>query len=640
MDDLSLTSLRGGLDETTPPHLLAVDQCTVAINCEFFHSSIGERRQGMETLDLTGSGLNSGTGIVQLSEFFPTGLVTVAELWGIAATPGTSVSVARRNTGTWHTVSPDDAIVSTAPNIYKITSQMLNSKLFWAYPCATDRNHVWDGTNLRATGLLPPAAAPTAANSGGAGTYSTIRYYRTREVVVSGSTVELRSEPTAVLTFTPDGAHVSVTVTKPTTINTYTTHWELEASPDNVLFYRIARTAIGTVTYVDSAAPSTYANTGVLSEAVGAYLLQPNAKYLSCDGDRIIWAGHFTDDTKKSQIGWGPKGSDPGVGNDERFPIVDTGGTAITSFRNLNPTEGGEITGISKATNGIWFSFKWNQIHRHDPTYDEVNGAYGDYTVSKSRGAIDGSVVDGMDELGRACTYFIDPQFGPSRIGQFGLQVLYGLRQTWRRVNTLASKIVARGVYYPDKQQVIWVVAADANNSPTLGIRLQVTEVVSEAGVAKRGWSLFDGAIAQAYAMCILHEVVTGDPDPLVNALRARPFGGYVSPNFIQRWDVGTTDNGTAFSCRIRSRPFFLTGLLQKWGAFQASVLAVANTTFNVVVKLIPDFGNTLLGANSGSTNVTTNLVPQSSEPVTVKDLDNLNLSEVRSIMIEFADET
>lgn len=637
MDDLSLTSLRGGLDETTPPHLLAPDACTVAMNCEHFHSSLGERRQGMETLDITDAGFSSDAGMVHLSEYFPTGLVTVAELWGISATASTSVHVARRNTGTWHTVSPDDAIVTTAPNIYGIVSQMLNAKLFFAYPCATDRNHVWDGTDLRATGLLPPAAAPTAANAG-SGTYSTIRYYRVREATLSGSTVLLRSEPSAVLTFTPSGSGASVTVTKATTANPHSTHWELEASADNLTFYRIARTAVGTATYSDSAAPSSYATTGVLSEAVGAYLLQPNCKYLSCDGDRILWAGHWTDDTKKSQIGWGPRGSDPGVGNDERFPIVDTGGTAITSFRNLNPTEGGEITGISKATNGIWYSFKWNQIHRHDPTGDEVLGAYSDYTVSKSRGAIGGSVVDGMDELGRACTYFIDPQFGPSRIGQFGLQVLYGLRQTWRRVNTLASTVIARGVYYPDKQQVIWVCAADANNSPTLGIRLQVTEVQSEGGMAKRGWSLFDGDLAQAYTLCILHEVVTGDPDPLVNALRARPFGGYLSPNFIQRWDVGTTDNGTAFSCRIRSRPFFLTGLLQKWGAMQASVLAVANTTFSVVVKLIPDFGNTLLGANAGSTNVTMDLMPQSSEPVTVKDLDNLNLSEVRSIMVEFSD--
>lgn len=637
MDDLVVTSLRGGLDETTPPHMLAADCCTVAMNVEHFHASLGERRQGMEAVSMTASSLDDETGIVHLSEFFPTGLVTLAELWGVAATPGTSVSVARRNTGAWNVVTPDDAIVTTAPNIYKILTQMLNAKLFMAYPCATDRNHVWDQTNLRRTGLKQPNP-PTAANGGGAG-FATARWYRVRYVVVVGGIVKLRSEPSTSLAFTPAGAN-DVIVTKPATITEHETHWEVEASTSaNGDYYRIARVVVGTATYDDVADPATYATIGVLSEAIGAYLLQPNCKYLSVDGSRILWGGHFTDDTKKSQIGWGLKSTDPGVGNDERFPIVDTGGTPIITNRDLNPTEGGEITGISKAVNGVWFSFKWNQIHRHAPTGDEVTGAYDDYTVSKQHGAIEGTVVDGMDELGRGCAYFIDPQFGPSRIGQFGLQVLYGLRTTWRRVNSLASKVIGRGVYYQDKQQVIWVVAADTNDAPTLGIRLQVSEVVSAEGVAKRGWSLFDGDIAKAYALTTLHEVVTGDPDPLVKALRARPFGGYLGPNFVQRWDVGTTDNGVAFHAQMRTRPFFPTGLQQKWAGVQATLLAATNLMLSVVVRLIPDFGNTALGAGvDGEDMVTTDLFPQTSEPVTLKDFDDLHVAEARSIMIEFSD--
>jgi hypothetical protein len=99
MADLSLVSLRGGFDDETPIHQLDPDQMTRAINVELFHAACGERRQGMEALDMTGSSLDDETGMVFLGEHLPTGVVNNAELWGISATPGVSVSVARRNTG-------------------------------------------------------------------------------------------------------------------------------------------------------------------------------------------------------------------------------------------------------------------------------------------------------------------------------------------------------------------------------------------------------------------------------------------------------------------------------------------------------------------------------------------------------------
>lgn len=635
---LPIVSLRGGFNDTDPQHLLANDQCTIANNVEFFHSSLGERRRGCEALSMTSSSLDDETVIVHLSEFFPTTSVTAPEMWGFSATAGTSVSIARRNSGVWNPVVPTDAVDTAAPDIYKIVAATLNSKHYFAYHSAVDRLHVWDGTTLRRTGLAAPGAAPTGADSGGAGTYSTIRYYRVRYVVLSGTTVLRRGEPSAVLTATPDGAHASYTITKPATISEGETHWELEASADNATFYRIARTVVGTTTYVDSAAPSTYATTGVLSESVGAYLLQPSAKFVGVDGDRLVWGGHFTDATLKSTVGWSPVLADPGAGNDERSPIVDTGGTDIANTKNLDPTDGGELTGISDSVNGAWYAFKWNHIYRMSRTNDETD-AYEAITISKARGAIPGSILSGIDELGRACIYFIDPQFGPSRLGLFGLQTIRGVRTTWRRANTLASKVQARGVYYQDKQQIIWVVATDTNDSPTLGLKLQVTETRSDSGDgssagegASRGWSLFDGKLATAYAMTIFHEVVSGDPSPAVYTLRARPFGGYTSPDFIQRWDVGTTDNGTTFRAVIRTKPFIVAGLLQKWGALVGTLLAVSNAGLSVVVKLIRDFGK------ETSDPVTTDLLPEFSEPIVVKDFDNLHMSGARAIQVEFSD--
>jgi hypothetical protein len=632
MGDFSLTSLRGGFDDETPVHQLDPDQMARALNVEIFHASCGERRQGMEALTMAGSSLDDETGLVFLGEHLPTGVLTNAELWGISATPGASVSVARFNTGAWNVVNPDVAITTTSPNIYTIQGQILNGKYFFAYPSAQDRLHVWDGTNLRPAGLSQPGAAPTAADDGGAGTFAGTRYYRTREVIKSGSTVLVRSEPSSALTFAPLGTRIGVTVTKPATANTRATHWELEASQDNANFYRIASTAIGTTTFDDQNASGTYPTVGTLSDAIGAYGLQPSARYLSVDEGRLLWFGHYTDDTKKSQFGWSVVNSAPGAGNDERLPIVDIGGTAVANVRNVDPTVGGEGTGISAAVNGAGYLFKLAGIYRYSRTLDETL-AYTVDRITGEIGALPGSVVDGVDELGRACVYFIDPQTGPWRIGLFGLQRIKGLKTTWRRANTFASKVIARGVYYPDKQQVIWVFAADTNDSPTMGIRLQVTEVRSEAGICRRGWTLFDGDIAKAYALCTLHEVVTGDPTSLSKSLRARPFGGYVSPNFIQRWDTGTTDNGTAFKAWIRTKPFFLGGLLQKFGASMASLLAASNATFSLVVNILVD-----LGRDVSNQSVTTNLLPEGNEPVTVKDLDALVASEARSITIEFKD--
>lgn len=632
MADLSLTSLRGGFDDETPIHQLDPDQMTRAINVELFHAACGERRQGMETLDLTGASLNDETGMVFLGEHLPTGVITNAELWGISATPGVSVSVARRNAGVWATVAPDDAITTTSPNIYTIQAQILNGKYFFAYPSAQDRLHVWDGSNLRPSGLSQPGAAPTAVDDGGAGTFVGTRYYRTREVIKSGSTVLVRSEPSSVLTFAPLGTRIGATVTKPATANTRATHWELEASPDNANFYRIASTIIGTTTFDDQNASGTYPTVGTLSDAIGAYGLQPSARYLNVDEDRLLWFGHYTDTSKLSQFGWSPVGAAPGAGNAERLPIVDTGGTPVSNVRNVDPTVGGEGTGVSAAVNGAGYLFKLAGIYRYSRTLDETLA----YTVDRITGAIGalpGSVVDGVDELGRACVYFIDPQTGPWRIGLFGLQRIKGLKTTWRRANTNASKVICRGVYYPDKQQVIWVFAADTNDSPTFGIRLQVTEVRSEAGICRRGWTVFDGDMAKAYTLCILHELVTGDPTSLSKSLRARPFGGYVSPNFIQRWDTGTTDNGVAYKAWIRTKPFFLGGLLQKFGASMASLLAASNATFSLVVNLLVD-----LGRDTSNLPVTTTLLPDGNEPVTVKNLDALVASEALSITIEFKD--
>ena len=620
---LDIISLRGGLNDSDNPSAIADDQCTVATNVEFFHSTLGERRNGCSVFDITGSDLEDETTMVHLSQWFPTNNPLAAELWAVAATPSTSATWARFDTsGVWHEVVPTDAPVFTAPDIFGIVTQPLNGQLFFAYHSAVNRMHVWDGTTLRPAGLSQPVAAPTGANTG-VGTFGGTRYYRVRYTTqVAGATTE-RSEPSAVLTFTPSGTGTGVIVTRPALLSEGETHWELEASLDNVLFYRIATTVVGTSTATDSVSNTVgYAATGTLSENIGNYLLLPSAKYLLVDGDRLVFASHWTDLTKQSQVGWTPVTNDPGVGNSERLPLN------VNNTLNLDNYVGGGITGLGKTVNNSWYAFKWLGIYKMTRTFDVTN-AYAPATVSTERGALPGSVVAGMDENGRACLYFLDPVMGPSRLGPSGLEVIIGLRKTWNTVNMRAANVVARGIYYPYKQQVHWWVATGTSDTPTLKLVLQVSELQSTGnGGARRGWSLATGTIATATAVTVFNETVVEDGNTV---LRELPYIGISTPNFIQRCDVATSDAGVAYVAVIRTKPFFLAGLLNRWGAMCGTLLAASNAAAGIVVKFIRDY--------SIETNQKTgSLAPVGTEEYVVVDFDDLDISDNRAVQIEFTD--
>jgi hypothetical protein len=337
------------------------------------------------------------------------------------------------------------------------------------------------------------------------------------------------------------------------------------------------------------------------------------------DDDRLLMGGHWTDTTLQSRVSWTPRRADPAVGDDERLPL------RTDNYYDLDNYDGGPLTGISDAINGIWYAFKWSHIYQLSRTSEE-NQAYSLSTTSKSRGAIPGTIFSGVDEHGAACVYFLDPTMGPSRIGPSGLQVLRGLRETWKRVNLNAASVIGHGLYYPYKQQAHWWVAVDGADSPNYKLVLQVSEVqeTNEAGGGCwRGWSVATGRIAEAYCSAILTEVsISGG----VTSLSGFPFIGLDAPDYIQRCDVDATDAGEAFTATIRT----LTGLLNKWGAMVGSLLATASSG-NVTVRLIRDFG---LDTNE----VTVSLAPALSESHVVRLLDNLKMSESKAIQIEFSD--
>lgn len=621
--DIALLSLRGGMNDTDPANALRPDQCTFANNVEWFVSTLGERRNGTEPLDITGSTLSSEEMIVHLSQWFPGNKVTEAEFWAIGYTPATSATFARRSTvGVWTPVVPIDPILLDEPEIFEVVTQPLNNKLFFAYKSAVDRLHVWDGTTLRPTGLSEPAAPVVITE--GVGTYSGTRYFRVRYTTMSGSVVLARSEPSDSTTFIPPGTGAGANIARPALLGEGETNWEVEASDDNADFYRIATLLIATTSYNDEVAdPADYADLGPLSEPIGANGLQPSARFLTFDGDRLILGGHWTDVSLQSTVWWTPTGNAPGVGNDERLDET------TNSSLNLDNYAGGALTGLAPGISGSWYAFKWNHIYKMVRTGDD-DRAYSAMTVSTSRGAISGTIFPGMDENGAACIYFLDPTAGPSRLGPGGPEKIVGLRKTWKRVNLNATRIIGRGCYYPYKQQAHWWISVDERNSPNLKLMLQVSEVqVIEAGGVGRGWALADGNIANIFSCTTFTEQIITDG---LLAPTERPFIGQADPDFIQRCDVQTDDNGHDYIATMRSAPMFTAGLLNKFGAMVGALLAFANNSTSVVVRLIMNFG-----LNDKS--VTVSLAPEALEEYVIKPLDNLSLSECRALQVEFSDE-
>ena len=637
-DAISITSLRGGMNDTDPSVLLPEDQCVSAMNVEFFLSALGERRAGCAGASLTGSGIDSSfNAIVHISESFPTNDPNIGELWVVGATENVKSAWARRdNELTWFPVVPDDPLDTSIPNVYRIQSCGFDAKKFFAYnSVGVNRLHVWDGTFLRRTGLAQPASAPTATNEG-SGTFTTTRYYRYRLAIQDGSgNTKVRSEPSASVTFTPSGSGAGATITLTSLVGEHETHWEIEASGDNGNFYVLAVQPIGTTTYNDTASsPLNYPSLGPLSEPVGEYLTQQNCRYVLVDSSRLIMLGHFTDLSQQCRVSWSPPTNDPGVGNNERLPLsslADTGNDKV----DLDNYEGGAITGASQTANGVFFVFKWGAIYQATRTGNtgSTGAAYDIICLTKARGALPGSIFSGADEYGQPCIYFLDPLIGPSRLGVEGLQLIRGLRKTWTRINRLATGIVSHGVYYPDKRQAHWWVAADSNNYPSLKLILQVNETTESTSYeVSRGWSLANGHIAQAYCSGIVNVEIL-DAEGQIATISRRPYIGFQGSSLLQQCDLLSTDDGQAYSAAILTRPYIHNTLLGKWGVLLAALLADPMPTTTLKVSIVRDFG-------AETQSITTVLNPSGglTQLEVLKELDNLTISEATAVQFEFSD--
>lgn len=626
MADFILRSLRGGVNDDPSTISLPDNQCPVMNNVELVDSPLGDRRLGCVDVDLPAS-ISGKDRVAFAFRNTPSQVPSEAELWLFAFTTAGASQLSRKTTS-WADITASDTYnVAAGFAPYQWSAVSLHGKTFLAYDSDQDRLHVVDAgaTAARRVGMAAPVA-PTGADDGGAGTFTGTRYYRCRMTVQSSGVTLRRSEPGAVLTFAPNGNDTGITVTKPATVES-ATHWELEASKDNVNFYVIATTAVGTTTATDTQEYARgYAVDFDLSEDVGDYSLPWSARFLIADEDRLVWAGSWEDSDFASAVGWSPVGNADGSGNDERYEL-DT-----DPILNLDGLEGGPITGMASAVAGEIWVFKHNRIFKLVRTGVRTR-AYGTICMSKTMGAIQGSVVQGMDASGSPCLYFIDSAIGPCRIGNGGIkQCGADLRVTWATANLNATKVVCSSLYYPTKRQVIWNVALTAaNDVPSKAFVLHVAEqtLTQDAGY-RGGWTTWDGARGQALTMCLFS---TNIDDNAARNQTLVPFIGGEFTGRLLRCDTGSDDNTTAYSARILTKPYVLKTVANKFGILRGVLVAVARASATVALNIIRDFGLETI-SNVG----TITFDATASETSVIKNLDNLKGSEMRVAQFEFID--
>lgn len=631
---LVIEDLRGGFNDAETPGDVRPNQAVLCENIDLDRATCGGKRLG--TSHKSNGYAVATTRATFLFRHTPTNDETETELWAAGPNASGTGLIAFRDASGWNTsvsFGPDSLIA--ASGLYDMEAQSLHGKLFLAYPAESggspvDRLHVRETTGgvttFRRAGLAAPAAAPTGADTG-SGTYASTRYVRVRFVTqVSGATVR-RSEPSDVLTFAPSGSGSGLVVTRPALRNEGETHWEVELSLDNRLFYRVSTVAVGTTTYTDTVAATTgYAASGTLSEDIGDYTLLWSPKFLAADEDRLLIAGSWVNPDYASRVGWTPVARATGVGNDERLES-DT-----DPFLDLDGYDGGELTAFEGPINGYLFAFKQSHIYKLARS-GQRSQAYVAVPITKSVGAMKRSVVSAFDEYGSPCLYFADAQRGPQRIGARGLEDLAeDIRDTWRRVNRDAT-VPCHAVFYPDKRQVWFWVALDGATIPSHKLVLHVKYVRRTAEGVVGGWAVHDGPSAAAVSSCLyadnLDEVPSG-----TQSLSLKPYVGLVASGQaqIQQADTGATDNGTTYRGRIRTKAFQLGTLLQRAGISAGAVMCETESGSALAVSLIRDFGKeTITKAIS-----LTALAGEGTR--IIRELDSLSVSDLLSLQIEIGD--
>lgn len=549
---LTIRDLRSGRNNVDPPQSLKDTQCIEALNVDWFNATFARKRNGVASVSLTSSPF---TGVISSQvRHIPATDETAAELWASddAGTP----NIGRLTGGTaWATPTLKD--VPTG-NGWDFTYASLNGKLFIAYKSAVDRLHCWDpvSNSVRRTGLAA-MAVPTAADTGSGSYAAVLRYYRTRATEQRSSVTVRRSEPSPSVSFTPSGSGASARVTHGTLPGEVETHWEVEASLDNVTFYRIATVVIATATYDDSAATTSYSS-NPLSATSGTYTLQKSYKFIASDQGRILGFGAYTTTDPQARVEYSAVLGSSDVGDDERVP---TG-----NYQGLDDNDSGFATALYGPVNGSFFAGKDRQFWKLTPTGSPAI-PYSVFPISKIVGVLGPQAIKVCeDESGRPNVIWMS-RLGPYRLGIFGPEYIgKGVEDKTIGANggsTLslaATHVVCHLQWYREKRQAWFWCAVDGGNDPTIVLCFTLGRTPppygsNDAGV-NSGWSVFTGGVATARCSVQFSNTIAASM-----SRDLKPYiGSTAGNNTFGKCDTGTQDLGASYQAYVDTKVY------EPWG--------------------------------------------------------------------------
>lgn len=614
---LPLDDFRGGRDAANDPLSLGQNQVVEMRNGDTYRTRLFRKRGGAAAPSI-GSAF---TGVISsLIAHSPSNNPAAAELWGAdSASPPVVGRMAAAST--FSAVTLKDNLANGAAGGVTMRGASYNGKLFLTYDSAVDRLHVWDpnlGTpSVRRVGLATPSA-PTVANGGGAGSYAaTIRYYRQRYRIKNGTVIVAQSEPSASVSFTPSGTDTNATVTKSATISESETHWVLEGSADNVTFYQLADTVVGTSTYADTATPSSYSSNALSPEA-GAYTAPKSWKYVVAAFNRIIGLGTWESGNPQSRLYYTPAKGTADKADDERVPDTLT----VRNFVDLDEGTGGDGTGLIGPIYGAVYVFKYSQIRKVLPT-GAPSPVFDVVELSLTRGAIDQECIAlGEDAQRRPAIYFLDPSIGPMVVGPVPpTDIGQGVRDQWDVVNLAATTRVGWVLDYPAKDQVWFAWATASNNDPNI-------LAVYTKGTG--GWSVFDtgGKIRLTRAAVLFSRT----PGATMSRDRV-PYLAYVSTNntLLRADTTDTSDDSTTYQALVKTKPYAWNNG-KPLRATTPWIVAKAATGVTLTVTADLDFG--LDTSRTG----TVDLTPDGSETRVYRRVEGLDLAGATFVAFQVGD--
>lgn len=571
-------NLSGGRNGFDAAWAIKDTECADAVNVDFYKSRFGNKRGG--ATPLATAAFFSGGVVSWLYRHVPGTDETAAEFWAMDDANPPDFGVMRAGT-TFASPITAGQVGAFTGKAWELSATSINAKLILTYKSADARVIVGESGVVRKAGLVTPAA-PTVANGVVGGAYpAVLRYYRQRWTTQVGGITIRRSEPSASVSFTPSGAFTTDVVTRsavPATDESET-HWEVEASTDNVSFYRIATVVVATTTYADSALVATY-RTNPLSALTGTYTLQKNYKFIAADQNRVLGFGSHTTTDKQHRIEYSAVIGSLDVSDEER---VDT---TVGYYTDFDEMDSGVPTGLCGPVYGSFFAFKERQVWQGTPT-GNVDKPYDWKPITKTTGAIAFNAIRiGEDAIGNPALYWMSRR-GAYRWGIFGVEYIgrnvedYVVGPT-AVLNLAATKAGATVLFYPDKRQVWYWWPTGSSNDPNQGFIYDLTS---------GGWSRIPSGDLLANVRCA---VMFSNTVGASMSKDLKPYIGQTGANDrLWKADTGTTDNGTVYQGYVITKAVEPGGPGFFGEAGEAVLLAKVASGVTITDTVTGDFGAT-----------------------------------------------